>query len=79
MNALEAMAQKKRRRSMFVRKQPGKNNRGVKRVYQRGMDGLRVVIGVKESVMKKLVRGTWVDRVTRMGDEKLAKSRCTDI
>ena len=41
---------------------------------------MRVEIGVKESVKKKLVRSTRASRVERMGDEKLAKRamQCSD-
>ena len=37
------------------------------------MDKMRVKIGVKESVKKKLMKSTWAGHVERMGDEKLAK------
>ena len=33
-------------------------------------------VGVTGSAKKKLTRSTWAGHVERMGDEKLAKSRC---
>ena len=45
---------------------------GVNRADKRRKDEMRVEVGVTESV-KKLVRGTWVAHMERMGDEKLAK------
>ena len=46
----------------------------VKRANKRRMDELRVEVGVKESVKKKLVRSrlTLASHVERIGDEKLA-------
>ena len=46
---------------------------GVKRADMRRLDEMRVETGVKESIEKKLVRGTWVGRVERIGDEKRAE------
>ena len=47
----------------------------VTRADKRRIDVLRVVVGVKESFKKKLVRTRlkWAGQVERMGDEKLAK------
>ena len=47
----------------------------VNRAQKRRMCELRVEVGVKEDLKKKLVTSTltWVGHVERMGDEKLAK------
>ena len=42
------------------------------------MDEMRVEAGVNESVKKKLVRSTWAGHVDKMGDEKMAESRCPE-
>ena len=46
---------------------------GVERADKRRMDEMRVEVGGKENVKKKLVRSTWAGHVERIGDEKLAK------
>ena len=48
---------------------------GVKRAGKRRMDELRVEVGVKDSLKKKLVRSRlkWASQLERMGDEKLGK------
>ena len=50
---------------------------GVKRADKRRMDELRMEVGLKESLKKKLVwsRLKWGGHVERMGDEKLAKEQ----
>ena len=47
---------------------------GVKRADDRRPDELRVEVGVKEHVKKKLARNslTWAGHAERMGDENLA-------
>ena len=53
---------------------------GVKRANKRRMDKLRVEVGVKESFMKKLVKGTLkcAGHVERVGDEKRTEIRCQE-
>ena len=48
---------------------------GVKRADKRRMDELRVEVGVKKSLKKKLVRSrlNWARHMERIGDGKLAK------
>ena len=47
---------------------------GVKRTDKRRMDELRVEVGVKENLKKKLASLTWAGHAERMGDDKLAKT-----
>ena len=53
---------------------------GVKRADNRKLDEIRVEVGVKESLKKKLVtrRLIWVGHVERIGDEKPAECRCPE-
>ena len=37
---------------------------------------MRVEVGVKKSSKKKLMRSTWGGHVEKLGDQKLAESRC---
>ena len=54
---------------------------GIKRADKRTIDELRVEVGMKESLKKKLVmsRLTWPVHVERLGDKKTGKeSRCRE-
>ena len=42
------------------------------------MNEMGVEVGVKETSKKKLATSTWAGHIEKMGDEKLAESRCPE-